>query len=156
MSLKFDYNTETFQFVKENSALAHSQFFLARDWSKSLPRLHKARVEVTRIKPVMTWILTPPLQTQAAKPEAVGPMKPLQGPIQIAGEECPDSLKRALLSIRASSGRTHRDRLEKLLGGHLLGDHGRESPPPNGVKEAPLRLNPAYRPRSRPRARQAG
>ncbi len=33
-----------------NEALAHPEFFLAQDQGRSLPRLHKPRVAVTRIK----------------------------------------------------------------------------------------------------------
>jgi hypothetical protein len=61
------------------------QFFLARDQGKSPPRLHKARVEVARINARHDMDTLSSLQTQAAPSEAVGPMKPLQGPTLIAG-----------------------------------------------------------------------
>jgi len=46
--------------------LAYPQFFLARGQGKSPPRLHKALVEVNRIKAVVTWRPTLPLPTLAA------------------------------------------------------------------------------------------
>jgi hypothetical protein len=46
---------------------ARPQFFLARGQGKSPPRLHKARVEVNRIKAVVTLKPTLPLPTHAAK-----------------------------------------------------------------------------------------
>ena len=56
-----------FDCLLEVCKLAHPQFFLARGQGKSPPRLHKARVEVNRIKAVVTWRPTLPLPTHAAK-----------------------------------------------------------------------------------------
>jgi hypothetical protein len=56
-------------------AVPTPQFFLARDQGKSPPRLHKARVEVTRTNVRHDMDTPSSLQTQAAYSEAVGPMK---------------------------------------------------------------------------------
>ncbi len=66
--------------------LAHPQFFLARDRGRSPPRLHKARVEVTRIKALHDMDThSPPFKLRQLYSEAAGPMKPLQGPTPIPG-----------------------------------------------------------------------
>ena len=67
------------------------QFFFARDQGKSHLRLPKARVEVTWINArhdIETH--SPPFELRQPNSEAVGPMKPLQGPTQIAGRKWPD------------------------------------------------------------------
>ena len=70
-----------------SNELSLLQFFPARDRGKSLPRLHKARVEVPRIKARHHIESHSPLETHAAILARVGPMKPLQGPTPIAGKD---------------------------------------------------------------------
>jgi hypothetical protein len=60
--------------------------FPARDRGKSPPRLHKARIEVSRIKAHHHFESHSPLEAHAAILARVGPMKPLQGPTPIVGK----------------------------------------------------------------------
>jgi hypothetical protein len=90
--------------------LAYPQFFLARHRGQSLPRLHKARVEVTGIKALNDiHPYSPPLMLMQQNSKAVGPMKPLQGSTPMAGKNGPASRQKVLPSIR-----TQRGGLEKL------------------------------------------
>jgi len=62
--------------------------FFARTRGKSLPRLHKARVEGNRDNgQELRCNLILPLKLMQPDAEAVGPMKPLQGPTPITGEK---------------------------------------------------------------------
>ena len=69
-----------------SGSLPVPSFLLARDQGKSPPRLHKARVEVTRINARHDIDTHASLQTKVAHSEAVGPMKLLQGPTPMAGK----------------------------------------------------------------------
>ncbi len=79
--------------IKESSCLAHPQFFFACGRGKSPPRLHKALVEVNRIKAVVISRSTLPFQLMESNSEAVGPMKPLQGPTPVAAHMDPIPVK---------------------------------------------------------------
>ncbi len=66
-----------------NTDLHPPPVFVARDRGKSLSRLHKARIEDNQ-----DWalLISKPrflLETCAADPKEVGPMKPLQGPTPV-------------------------------------------------------------------------
>ncbi len=63
--------------------------FSRRGQGKSPPRLHKALVEVNRTNAAVILRPTLPFQLMEPKSEAVGPMKPLQGPTPVAAQMDP-------------------------------------------------------------------
>jgi len=63
-------------------SLPTPNFFLL-DRGKSLPRLHKARIEARASRLGMTLKLGFPLKPKWPDSIAVGPMKPLQGPTPV-------------------------------------------------------------------------
>ena len=113
MDVYSEVYTENLKDVNEKNSLALRQFFVARGQGKSLSSLHKARVEVNRIRAVVTLRPTVPLSTHAPYSEAVGPMKPLQGPTPVGGENRPDTLRRDLARLWAK--KDGREGKEKLL-----------------------------------------